>query len=298
MSLTVKSATQYCLSKIKASTVQEALQGITFFNTLENTSYISKLLCANRFIELCHTLEINGVTGFYLVSDKRYKAMSKSDKKAHKLETVFAANFPDYKFKTISEYYREFTNLVKQDERCLNYDAKQWLTLCGGKSQPELRLPNSVHTDKAQLRTTLTQLKKRKPPAQKPEPPPEVVTPPVQVETPPVPEQEQVEVADSSDDENDEPPTTNDAPDESDTDTDDENDEVKVFQTASEYDAVRKIADDLTGDPDKIHKFLCSLMSSTGFQVEGFAKHHKKSGSELYNVYRQGATGHIRPKRR
>ena len=171
MSLTVKSATQYCLSKIKAATVQEALQGISFFNTLENTSYISKLLCANRFIDLCHTLEINGVTGFYLVSDTRYKAMDKETRKAHKLETVFAANFPDYKFKTVSEYYREFRNLVKQDERCINYDAKQWLSLCGGKSQPELRLPNSVHTDKAELTTALTE-RRKKPAAHKTYPPP------------------------------------------------------------------------------------------------------------------------------
>lgn len=289
MSLTVKSATQYCLSKIKAATVQEALQGISFFNTLENTSYISKLLCANRFIELCRSLEINGVTGFYLVSDAHYKNYSKELRKAHKLETVFAANFPDYKFKTISEYYREFTNLVKQDERCINYDAKQWLSLCGGKSQPELRLPDSVHKDKAELTTALTE-RRKKPAAQKTDPPPEV--------TPPVPEQEQVEVADSSDDENDEPPTTNEPIETEDGDSDSDTDEVTVFQTPSEYDAIRKIADDLKSDPDQIHRFLCSLMSATGINGESIAKHHKKSSSETYNVYRQGATGHVRPKRR
>lgn len=311
-SLTVKTATQYCLSKIKAQTVQQALEGITFFNTLENTSYISKLLCANRFIELCRTLQINGVTGFYLTSDDVYKASRKEDRKIHKLETVFADNFPDYKFKTICEYYREFTNLVNQDERCFGYEPKQWLALCGGKNQKELRLPNSVHTDKAQLTAALVE-RKKKPPVKQPEdtPPVEVETPPIDVETPPVPEQVDappsegngkcdafLQVADSSDDETVQFPTGEPDDNDTDTDTDDETDDVKVFQTPSEYDAIRKIADDLTGNPEQIHKFICSLMSATEINVESIAKHHKKSDSETYNVYRQGTTGHIRPKRR
>ena len=277
MSLTPATTTNvrtYCLKKIKANTPQEALSGIKFFTDLENHAYVAKLLCADRFLVLCGDLTIDGVKGFYLVSDERYKALSKDEKPRHKLSTMFEAQFPNNNWKTLTEYFREFNNLKKQDERCLTYDAKTWLTLCGDKTQKQLRLPNSVHTTREELTAPVATVT----------PVAVGVTPEEEEETPEAltPTQANDLVPDSSDDEEEAVPTPveendddssvvqNDDDSDSDSDSSDEEpNEVpegavitEVVQNGQVHSRIKDICEDLCGDPDRIHQFITHLISS------------------------------------
>lgn len=142
----------------QADTITKAVNNIKGLVRIENTTYIARILLAKKIQTIARTAvdttEGFNRTGFYLPSDNAYRRLSADDKKKAKLKDYYERTFETslgVKWATIANYLTAYNYLEGQSPDNIGLSVRDWVRLCKGKTQHQLKLPNSVRTPTSQL---------------------------------------------------------------------------------------------------------------------------------------------------